>query len=59
MLYPLLTWFSICYRLNLFLLYFQCLNLDTDCLNERIVEFVDIAYDEVNANHYKEEEVRL
>ncbi|XP_023702468.1 cytoplasmic phosphatidylinositol transfer protein 1 isoform X2 [Cryptotermes secundus] len=34
----------------------NCLNLDTDALNERTVEFVDIAYDEVNPKHYKEEE---
>ncbi|XP_069688356.1 cytoplasmic phosphatidylinositol transfer protein 1 [Periplaneta americana] len=34
----------------------NCLNLDPDILNERIVEFVDIAYDEVNPKHYKEEE---
>jgi hypothetical protein len=47
----------VCYFLNLLFLSFQCLNLDTDSLNERTVEFVDIAYDEVNPKHYKEEEV--
>jgi hypothetical protein len=38
---------------------FQCLSLGPDLLNERIVEFVDIAYDEVNPKHYKEEEVGI
>ena len=35
----------------------QCLDLEPDPLNERVVEFVDIAYDEVSPKHYKEEEV--
>jgi hypothetical protein len=35
----------------------QCLDLEPDTLNERVVEFVDIAYDEVSPKHYKEEEV--
>ncbi|KDR21990.1 cytoplasmic phosphatidylinositol transfer protein 1 isoform X2 [Zootermopsis nevadensis] len=34
----------------------NCLNLDPVSLNERLIEFVDIAYDEVNPKHYKEEE---
>lgn len=36
---------------------FQCLNLSPEVLAERLVEVVDIAYDEVNPKHYKEEEV--
>jgi hypothetical protein len=35
----------------------QCLDLEPDTVNEREVEFVDIAYDEVSPKHYKEEEV--
>jgi hypothetical protein len=53
------AWFSLCISLIFLLLSFQCLNLDVDCLNERTVEFVDIAYDEVNPKHYKEEEVMV
>lgn len=34
----------------------NCLDLEPDTLNERVVEFVDIAYDEVSPKHYKEEE---
>lgn len=34
----------------------NCLDLESDPLNERLVEFVDIAYDEVSPKHYKEEE---
>ncbi|XP_066139866.1 cytoplasmic phosphatidylinositol transfer protein 1 isoform X2 [Euwallacea fornicatus] len=34
----------------------NCLNLSPDQLAERIVEHIDIAYDEVAAKHYKEEE---
>jgi len=34
----------------------NCLDLEPDTLNEREVEFVDIAYDEVSPKHYKEEE---
>lgn len=35
---------------------YTCLDLEPDTLNERVVEFVDIAYDEVSPKHYKEEE---
>lgn len=34
----------------------NCLNLSPEVLAERLVEVVDIAYDEVNPKHYKEEE---
>lgn len=34
----------------------NCLNLTAEQLAERLVEHVDIAYDEVSARHYKEEE---
>ncbi|KAL1494514.1 hypothetical protein ABEB36_010100 [Hypothenemus hampei] len=34
----------------------NCLNLTPEQLSERIVEHIDIAYDEVSAKHYKEEE---
>nr|CAD7257482.1 unnamed protein product [Timema shepardi] len=34
----------------------NCLNLPADLLKDRIVEHVDIAYDEVNPKHYKEDE---
>nr|CAD7425698.1 unnamed protein product [Timema monikensis] len=34
----------------------KCLNLPADLLKDRIVEHVDIAYDEVNPKHYKEDE---
>ncbi|XP_066255430.1 cytoplasmic phosphatidylinositol transfer protein 1 [Euwallacea similis] len=34
----------------------NCLNLSPDQLAERIVEHIDIAYDELSAKHYKEEE---
>ncbi|KAJ9597551.1 hypothetical protein L9F63_011609 [Diploptera punctata] len=34
----------------------NCLNLDPELLIERQVEQLDIAYDEVNPKHYKEEE---
>lgn len=34
----------------------NCLNLSPEQLAERIVEHLDIAYDEVSAKHYKEEE---
>ncbi|XP_076263523.1 cytoplasmic phosphatidylinositol transfer protein 1 isoform X2 [Rhynchophorus ferrugineus] len=34
----------------------NCLNLTPEQLAERIVEHIDIAYDEVSAKHYKEEE---
>lgn len=34
----------------------NCLGLNPDELNERVVEFIDIAYDEVPLKHYKEEE---
>jgi hypothetical protein len=55
-----------CLAVNIFLIrhfsdffknLFQCLDLESDPLNERLVEFVDIAYDEVSPKHYKEEEV--
>jgi len=55
-----------CQAINIFLVHhfhdfcktlLQCLDLEPDTLNERVVEFVDIAYDEVSPKHYKEEEV--
>ena len=55
-----------CQVINIFLVHhfhdfcktlLQCLDLEPDTLNERVVEFVDIAYDEVSPKHYKEEEV--
>jgi hypothetical protein len=55
--------FSACFLVfcfvNFLLFSFQCLNLDTNLLNERTIEFIDIAYDEVNPKHYKEEEVGI
>lgn len=35
----------------------QCLGLSPIELIHREVDFVDIAYDEISAKHYKEEEV--
>lgn len=37
----------------------QCLGLSPIELIHREVDFVDIAYDELSAKHYKEEEVLL
>lgn len=37
--------------------YVQALDLTEEQLKNRIVDFIDIAYDEVNPKHYKEEEV--
>ncbi|KAJ8922895.1 hypothetical protein NQ315_001437 [Exocentrus adspersus] len=34
----------------------NCMNLSPDQLAERIVDHIDIAYDEISAKHYKEEE---
>ncbi|XP_014262417.1 cytoplasmic phosphatidylinositol transfer protein 1 [Cimex lectularius] len=34
----------------------NCLNLSEEVLQERTVEHIDIAYDEINPKHYKEEE---
>ncbi|KAJ8957335.1 hypothetical protein NQ318_004814 [Aromia moschata] len=34
----------------------NCLNLSPEQLAERLVDYLDIAYDEVSAKHYKEEE---
>ncbi|XP_066995843.1 cytoplasmic phosphatidylinositol transfer protein 1 [Anabrus simplex] len=34
----------------------NCLDLSPELLNERIVDYIDIAYDEVSPKHYKEEE---
>lgn len=39
------------------LLQLQALGLSPDQLKERSVDFIDIAYDDVNPKHYKEEEV--
>lgn len=36
----------------------QCLGLSPIELIHREVDFMDIAYDEISAKHYKEEEVR-
>ncbi|KAG5895206.1 hypothetical protein JTB14_035378 [Gonioctena quinquepunctata] len=36
--------------------YIQCIGLSPEKLAERIVDHIDIAYDEVSAKHYKEEE---
>lgn len=35
---------------------FQCLDLTSEQLATRIVDYIDIGYDEVSAKHYKEEE---
>lgn len=37
----------------------QCLGLSPIELIHREIDFVDIAYDELSAKHYKEEEVLL
>ncbi|PSN47702.1 Cytoplasmic phosphatidylinositol transfer protein 1 [Blattella germanica] len=36
-----------------------CLNLDPEVMSDRVVEYLDIAYDEVNPKHYKEEERKV
>jgi hypothetical protein len=35
---------------------FQCLNLTPEQLAERLVDHIDIAYDDLSPKHYKEEE---
>ena len=40
-------------------MFLQCLNLPEDQLQQRDVDFVDIAYDAVPPKHYKEEEVTI
>jgi glutathionyl-hydroquinone reductase len=49
--------FLVCNFSDFFENLLQCLDLEPDPLNEQLVEFVDIAYDEVSPKHYKEEEV--
>ena len=40
-------------------MFLQCLQLPEDQLQQRDVDFVDIAYDVVPPKHYKEEEVKI
>ena len=55
--FNILFWIAHCWELCLW--YFQCVNLKPEELQQREVDFLDIAYDELPSKHYKESEVTI